>query len=131
MKPDITFKEDIKLLVDTFYDKAKNDDLIGHFFTEVMEISIEEHLPIIYEFWNSILLNEGQYRGMLIPKHIQLDQKSRLEQEHMERWQSLFFQTLDEYFSGPIADEARSRVTIMGQLMMFKIQRARNQNTIL
>ncbi len=131
MKPDIQFRSDIELLIQSFYQKAKVDTLIGHFFTEVMTISIEEHLPIIYEFWSSILLQEGQYKGMLIPKHLELDLKSPITKEHMAKWQELFYITLDEHFSGPIAEDARNRVEIMGQLMLFKIEKSRNKNSIL
>ena len=38
MKKDIKNRTDIKLLVDTFYYKVKTDKLIGHFFTEVVQI---------------------------------------------------------------------------------------------
>ena len=57
---DIESPEDIIQLVDSFYASAVVDSVIGHFFTEVMQVDLEEHLPRLYRFWCAIIL------GMLI-----------------------------------------------------------------
>ncbi len=131
MKYDIRFREDIELLINTFYGKALKDELISHFFTDFLENSLEEHLQTIYDFWSSILLQEGRYTGMLIPKHIALDHKSNILPEHMERWKFLFEETLFSLFLGPVANDAMKRVETMSQLMMLKIERGRDPKQLL
>ena len=42
MKTEIATKQDIKLLVDTFYEKVKIDATIGFFFTEVVQVKWEK-----------------------------------------------------------------------------------------
>ena len=44
-KKDISTPEDIKIVVDAFYNDVKSDTVIGYFFTDVAEVDWEEHLP--------------------------------------------------------------------------------------
>lgn len=46
MKKDITSFEDIRLLVDSFYEKVRNDEVIGFLFDEVARVDWERHLPV-------------------------------------------------------------------------------------
>ena len=55
MKNDILTREDIKLLVDRFYDKVQSDPLLGPVFSHV---DWPHHLPIMYNFWSSMLLGD-------------------------------------------------------------------------
>lgn len=130
MKYDIETRADVELLINTFYDKIKTDDTIGFFFNEVAQVNWDKHLPVMYDFWSSILINEGRYQGGLIMKHILLDKKSKIEAHHLERWQALFYQTLDHLFEGEVADDARNRVKTMGELMLFKVERSRGDGFI-
>ncbi len=130
MKRDISHREDIDLVIREFYGLLQKDDLIGHFFSDVIQLSFEEHIPVIVDFWTAILLNQGRYKGQLIAKHIALDEKSQLEKHHMERWQELFYATIDQHFEGAIVDEAKRRVGLMGELMLFKVHKAREGNSI-
>ena len=130
MKRDIESRADIDLVIRDFYSQLIQDELIGHFFTEVVDLSFEEHIPIIVDFWTAVLLNQGRYQGQLIAKHIALDQQSKLEKEHMLRWQEIFNTTLDLTFEGKIVDDAKRRVGLMGELMLFKINKARTGNSV-
>ena len=50
MKGKLENREDIKFLVDVFYEKVKQDPLIGYIFTDLMKVNWERHLPRIYDF---------------------------------------------------------------------------------
>lgn len=102
---DIATSEDIKTLVDAFYQKVNRDDLLSPIFTAIVGGRWDEHLPVMYKFWDSMLLGAGSYQGAPFPKHAALP----LEQQHFERWLTLFSETLDENFSGPKSTEAKSR----------------------
>ncbi len=130
MKKDITTIEDIQLLVDTFYTKAKADETIGHFFNEVIELDLEEHLPKIYRFWESILFGKANYRGNPMLKHIDLHQKSAMTVEHFDKWITLWEATTDEYFEGTKATEAKTKAKTMKELMLYKIKQSENPNFI-
>ena len=124
MKKDISNRQDIQLLVDTFYIKVKADPIIGFFFTEVIQLNWDVHIPIMYDFWNSILFGKGGYKGNPVLKHVELHQKHPLENVHFDRWISLFSETVDELFEGNIATLAKSKANTMAQLMLYKIQQS-------
>jgi hemoglobin len=127
---DITNKSDVKKLVDTFYNKAKTDELIGYIFEEQLAGKWEHHLPTMYSFWASILLGEASYRGNVMVKHIELNQKIALKKEHFDRWEILFIRNVDDLFQGTVADEAKKRASLMAQLMSFKVARSTNKHFI-
>jgi len=47
---DIKTYEDIKQLVDSFYQKVVSDDKIGYIFTEIQRVNWDYHLPRMYSF---------------------------------------------------------------------------------
>jgi len=121
-KQDIQNADDIKHLLDTFYAKVLKDDVIGYIFTDVAQISLEIHMPVLYAFWETILFGVANYRGNPILKHIELNKKEPLTDLHFERWISLFFETIDELFEGKTADLAKEKAKAMRFLMQHKIK---------
>ena len=130
MKKEITCRADIELLVDEFYKKVVKDEIIGYFFTEVVELDWDQHIPIMYRFWETMLLDNMIYKGNPMLVHIDLHKKSPLTKAHFDRWQALFFETLDEYFTGERVDEAKRRAENMASLMLYKIEQSENPNFI-
>ena len=122
MKNKIQTREDIIRLVDTFYRKAIHDPLIGHFFTEVVHLDWDLHMPTMYDFWETVLLDQTSYKGNPILKHIELDQKARLTPAHFERWLTLWRETVHELFTGEKAEEAVKRAEMIRQLMQYKVE---------
>ena len=118
---DITTRQDIIHLIDSFYTKVVKDDLIGSYFTEVVTLDFEKHLPVMYNFWESVLLGGTSYKGNPMIKHIQLHQKKALEEKHFNRWLTLWEQTIDEHFTGSVADQAKQRAKSIKGIMMFKL----------
>ncbi|MCW5590216.1 MAG: group III truncated hemoglobin [Legionellales bacterium] len=82
--------EHIKQLVDRFYGNVKEDEILGPVFNDVAHVNWDEHLPRLYQFWNSIMLGTREYRGNAFAKHIELNQKIPLTKEHFTRWLTLF-----------------------------------------
>ena len=97
--------DDIKQMVDTFYDKVNKDKELSYIFNDFAKINWVTHLPIMYSFWSKLLLGEGDYRGNPFQKHIPLP----IESHHFDRWVELFKQNIDEQFIGEIAEEAKLR----------------------
>lgn len=121
MLPDITTRADIELLVNTFYEQVRASASIGYIFTEVMQVNWPEHLPVMYDFWESVLLHTASYKGNPILKHIAVDQRTPLTPAHFAEWKRLFFATLDAHFSGPKCTELKQKVEAMEYLMLNKI----------
>jgi hemoglobin len=118
---DIQTEADIEHLVDSFYAKVLVDPVIGYIFTEVVQISIEKHMPIMYSFWNSVLLGKTNYKGNPMIKHIELHRKNPLLKNHFDTWLALWHATVRAHFQGPNADMAIGRANSIAGLMQHKI----------
>lgn len=123
MRSDITNIEDIKQLVDTFYSKVNKDERLGYIFNTIAQIDWEEHLPNMYNFWESILFGGTAFKGHVMQKHIQLNRKEPLSSGDFDRWLQLWGETVDQLFSGPLADEAKKRASHIRTLMFYKINK--------
>lgn len=122
MKHDITDRNDIILLVDTFYAKVSRDAVIGPIFTDVAKVNWDHHLPVMYSFWETQLLNEKTYAGNPMKVHADLNARYPLLQYHFDGWVRLFVETVDELFAGTKAEDAKARGTQIAQLMHHKMR---------
>ena len=120
-RSDITSKEDVVLLVDSFYKRAICDESIGPFFTKVSPINLDEHKPILYSFWESVLFYTGSYRGNPMETHVRIHQKSALEKHHFDTWLRLWKNTIEDLFEGEKAKEAIGKSTQIAGLMQHHI----------
>lgn len=125
MKKDIETRADIEQLTIAFYEKVKLDATIGFIFTEVVPINWEHHIPVIVDFWESILLDNPVYKKNAMEVHYELNKKVPLQKEHFESWLRLFTSTVDELFEGKVAKEAKIRAGSIAGLMLFKMSSAR------
>jgi hemoglobin len=121
MKKELKTREDIKLLVDTFYNTALKDEVIGFIFTDVAKIELQDHMPRMYDFWESTLLQKNSYKGNPMSVHLDLNQKQALEKIHFDRWLLLFNQAVDKLFSGEKAEQAKTRALSIATVMQIKI----------
>lgn len=123
---DISSLGDIKLLVNTFYAKVQDDDLIGPIFNEKMLGRWPEHLGKMYRFWQTILLEEHTYSGSPFPPHKHLP----VNQTHFDRWMEIFTTTVDFLFVGKLAEEAKVRAANMAYMFNYKIEYFRNAENL-
>jgi len=121
MKPDIENRADIDLLMMEFYSSAMVDDTIGYIFTDVAKLDLDHHLPIIGDFWETMLLQAGSYsrygRNPLIV-HAELSEKTLLKPLHFARWHEIFTETIDGLFAGERADLLKFRAAMMANRML-------------
>lgn len=125
MLTDITSRKDIEFLLTRFYEKAFADDVIGYIFTEVTHLDLDKHLPVIADFWDDMLLGSHNYNGNPVKVHQQIDKLSELNENQFSRWLMLWQITIDEYFAGEKANEAKQRAGNIARIMLVKIMQAR------
>jgi hemoglobin len=118
---DIQSRNDIELLVTRFYDKVTRDEIVGFIFNDVMKVNWEKHLPVMYNFWETVLLDAAKYSGNTMGVHFEVNRRIKLEEKHFTRWLQLFTSTVDELFSGKIAELAKKRAGSIASLMQFKM----------
>ena len=115
---DILNLEVVKKLVDAFYGKVRENNLLAPVFNERIKDRWPEHLEKMYTFWQTILLEERTYFGSPFPPHAKLP----VEHAHFEEWMKLFTQTIDELFIGEKAKEAKWRAGKMAEMFEYKIE---------
>lgn len=124
LKNDIQSMNDIEVLVNSFYGKVRMDSLLGEIFNRVIQDRWPEHLHKMYNFWQTVLLDEHSYYGSPFPPHAKLP----IQQDHFDRWLHIWHSTIDEHFEGQVADEAKWRGGKMASMFMLKIDYFRNNN---
>ncbi|WP_100964467.1 group III truncated hemoglobin [Bosea sp. FBZP-16] len=95
--PERISEELIAQLVDTFYGRVRLDPLIGPIFLDKLGDDWDAHLAKLRDFWSSVTLMSGRYRGKPQQVHMPLP----LQMQHFERWLALFEQTVTELCTGP------------------------------
>jgi hemoglobin len=119
---DIISLDDVKQLVNFFYEKAREDETLAPIFNERIKDRWPEHLEKMYCFWQTFLLEEHTYHGAPFPPHAKLP----VTHIHFEKWLELFTKTVDELFVGEKAEEAKWRGQKMAQMFEIKIEHSRN-----
>ena len=120
-KKDIENKDDIKFLVDSFYKKVLSNDIIGFIFNDVAKINFHDHMPKMYDFWATTLLQSNSYNGNPMIIHLDLHKKIPLKKVHFDEWLRLFNETVNELFHGETAELAKTRALSIATVMQIKI----------
>ncbi|MEO8710723.1 MAG: group III truncated hemoglobin [Parafilimonas sp.] len=121
MRSDIKNRKDIEQLVNRFYDKVKQDEVIGFIFNDVAKVNWEKHLPVMYDFWENIIFLSNKYAGNPMVVHTHLNSRIQLTSEYFERWLKLFREAVDELFTGNKAMHAKEKAHSIANIMAIKI----------
>lgn len=125
MKQDITTHQDVKNLVDSFYAKVRQDELLADIFNEKIKGDWTEHLEKMYSFWQTILFGEHSYKGSPFLPHAKLP----VSLKHFKRWLKLFFETVDSLFEGEKATRAKLQGERMAEMFHSKIEYFKNNTS--
>ena len=118
---DLESRDDIIIVLQAFYHKVLTDPVIGHFFTQVVPLDLKAHLPVITDFWESILFQSKGYRKNVMEVHQHIHHLSVIRREHLDHWVAVFTQTIDQHFVGGTANLMKQRATSVATLMDIKL----------
>jgi len=121
MKKDIQTRIDIDCLMNRFYARATSDQIIGYIFTDVAKLDLEKHLPVIGDFWETLLFGTGNYQRHgrnPLQVHARLNLKTPLRAAHFRRWLNIFHETIDQSFGGERAEFAKTRAEAIANRML-------------
>jgi len=95
----------IVCLVDAFYAKVRRDPVLGPVFESAIgEDGWPAHLRKMYDFWSSVMLTTGRYKGNPLAVHAAVP---AIEAAMFERWLALFEESAREQFGQELADAFR------------------------
>lgn len=122
MKTDINNRSDLETLIFSFYNRVKADQQISHFFRDVVPVNWENHLPVMVDFWDHVLFHSGSYRGNPLQKHRQVSLIEPIRKPDFTRWIQLWEQTVDDLYSGEMADTIKRKAGDIARLMQGKLE---------
>lgn len=110
---DIENEADVQQLVNTFYGKVRQDELLASLFEPVIGDHWDRHLQRMADFWSTLLLYTKKFSDDPLTKHLPLV----LTKAHFDHWLLLFHETVDELFQGQIAENAKKRANSIARIM--------------
>jgi hemoglobin len=119
---DILTSQGIKLLVDDFYEKVRQNEALSTVFNNAIGDNWPKHLEKMYSFWETVLLDQPSYTGSPFLNHAKLP----IQKQHFDMWITLFNQTVDEHFEGEKANEAKWRAVRMSEMFQYKLDYYKN-----
>jgi hemoglobin len=120
-KTDLHGRADIEMLVNTFYDHVRGDEMLGFIFDEVAQTKWETHLPKMYAFWETVVFGTGGYQGNPLAAHARLVPMTAMGREQFDRWLAVFKETVDELFVGDKAEHIKRAAEDMANVIYSRI----------
>lgn len=119
-------EQSIATLVDRFYGRVREDALLGPVFNGAIGDRWPEHLATLTDFWTSVLLASGRYKGNPMMAHLPILQ---MDQQHFARWIELWRETTAEILGPQISQALVAKASMMGERLVEVSTRVRESQT--
>ena len=118
----ITVREDIKFIITAFYKKLVIDEEMLPFFEDIIAKNhLEQHIDVITDFWEDILLDTSSYENNVLQKHLSFNKKVTFKKHHFETWLAYLITTVDTSFEGEISERMKGRAKSIAMVMQVKM----------
>jgi hemoglobin len=118
-------EEMIHELVHAFYGKIRTDPALGPIFNRVIaEDHWPPHLAKMCDFWSSVTLMSGRFKGTPMQAHMQIGD---LRPTHFARWLHLFEQTAREVCPPEAAAIFVEKSQMIARSLQMGLQLARGE----
>lgn len=115
----ILIESDIKRLVERFYTRVREDELLGPIFNaKIPEEHWPQHLGHIQDFWSSVFLKTGRFKGNPLATHARLP---GLTPAHFTRWLALFEDTAETVLEPRAASQFAEMANRIGRSLQMGI----------
>jgi hemoglobin len=110
-------------LVHGFYDNVRTDPALAPIFDRVIS-DWDPHLAQMCDFWSSVMLMTGRYKGAPMPAHIRIPE---IGPSLFARWLQLFRQTAQEVCPPRAAAVFIARAEMIAQSLQLGIAASRGE----
>lgn len=97
----------IRLVVDRFYGEVRKDPLLSAGFAPITDW--DDHLQRMRDFWSSLMLASGRYKGNPVALH--LIHAARIHPEMFKRWLALWQRVTVDTLPADVAAELQLRAS--------------------
>jgi hemoglobin len=117
-------------LLERFYARVRADAELGPVFNDAVE-DWDRHLAALADFWSSVMLATGRYKGDPMQAHVR--HGDRIGPELFGRWLALWTQTTDEMMSREVAAALQAKAARIAQsldlALHFRLPKAEPRST--
>ncbi|HEY0647909.1 group III truncated hemoglobin [Phenylobacterium sp.] len=113
----------IRRQVHTFYRRVRLDPVLGPIFNDAIS-DWDEHLGKLCDFWSSVLLMTGRFKGSPMLVHTRLQ---AIGPGHFIRWLDLFGETARQLCPPPAAALFAAKAEMIAQSLQFGIAASRGE----
>ena len=106
---ELSGRADVEALLRRFYGRVLVDDVLAEPFTALRIGGLDSHIPVMCDFWETVLFRAGLYRGSALDAHRHVHHRTSLSGRHFVRWLTTWNNTVDEMYSGPVAERAKTQ----------------------
>jgi hemoglobin len=112
-------------LVGTFYGRIRRDEVLGPIFERAID-DWPEHLEKLTDFWSSVMLTTGRYKGNPVAAHAK--HLASIEPEMFDRWLRIWGETASEILAPEAAVAIKAKADRIAEslklAMFFRLGRA-------
>lgn len=105
-------------LVQVFYARVRQDPELGPIFNDAIK-DWPYHLSKLTDFWHSVMLTSGRYKGNPMLKHV--IHRARITPEHFTRWLALWRQTTSDMMAPAAAAELQAKAERIGESLKLAL----------
>jgi hemoglobin len=105
-------------LIGSFYEKVRADPELGPIFDRAIPGDWGPHLATMHDFWSSIMLTSGRYKGNPVAIHRRVE---GIEPRLFGRWLELFDETCRELFDDVVADDFRVKAARIAESLKLAL----------
>ena len=118
VKLDRISEDAIRRLVNEFYVRVRADPELGPIFVRAIPGDWEPHLAKMCDFWSSVMLTTGRYKGNPVATHLGV---AGMEAPLFGRWLELFGATCGELFDDGVADAFRAKAARIAESLKLAL----------
>lgn len=112
-------RSDIELLVNAFYERVREDAILGPIFNPAVH-DWDEHKATLVKFWSSVALGTREYRGNPMAAH----KPHPIAAEHFSHWLALWQNTAEATLGTEKAEVFMGFAQRIAQSLMYGLDLA-------
>mgnify|MGYP002637718955 CR=1 FL=1 len=122
MKEDLKSREDVQLMVRTFYENVFEDVMLAPIFISVLGNNMDAHYSKMADFWEDQIFGSFKFEGNPMKVHIELSERFSIDSDLFDIWLNLFNLNVDQLFVGENAEKAKEQAGNIAMVMRLKMK---------
>lgn len=124
--PNICSEDEISQLVESFYQRVRDDGMLGPIFSEHVD-DWPSHLGKMVDFWSSTLRGTARFRGSPMIKHQGIE---GITDRHFQRWLQLFHETTANIENAALRERANQLSSRIAESLWYGYQLNRGSDQL-